>query len=429
MNEDDSDQIAGILMQMGYQPTPEEKDADIIILNTCSVRAKPEQKLRSKLGELKRIKAARPDVLIAVCGCLAQRMGESITKFAPHVDMVIGTAQILRIPEAIEKVRNTHKPISVLDLPNESHPEPHERVSAPPHSPIKAFVPVMYGCNNFCSYCIVPYVRGRERSRPLSEVVEEVKRLADNGCKEVTLLGQNVNSYNGTASFAELLEALNDKTNIQRIRFTTSHPKDLSDDLISAMATLPKVCEHIHLPIQAGDNDVLRAMNRRYSVEQYMERVTLLRKAVPNVALTTDILVGFPGETDEQFENTLKVIEEIRFDAAFMFAFDPIPGTAAANMPNQLPQKVKNERLRQVICLQNRITVEINESLRDSVFEVLVEGRSPKDPFKLTGLTRQNKTVNFSSEIDLTGQIVNVRAVSGKLYGFIGVDNIKTTGE
>jgi len=420
MNEDDSDQISGILMQMGYQPTDEEKNADVIVLNTCSVRAKPEQKVRSKLGELKRLKLARPDILIVVCGCLAQRMGESITKFAPYVDIIIGTAQIPSIPELIEKARISRKPVSALELPDSVHLKPHKRIEAPLRSTLKAFVPVMYGCNNFCTYCIVPYVRGAERSRPLAEILEEVQRLAEKGCKEVTLLGQNVNSYSGGVSFAELLAELDQKTDIQRIRFTTSHPKDLSDELISAIASLPKVCEHIHLPIQAGDNDVLRAMNRGYSVEQYIEKVSALRKAVPDISLTTDILVGFPGETDKQFENTLSTIETIRFDAAFMFAFDAIPGTAAASLPNQLPTNIKHSRLREVIELQNRITVEINESLKGSIFEVLVEGSSPRDSNKLTGLTRQNKTVNFIGEDELSGHFVKVRAVTGKLYGFVG---------
>jgi tRNA-2-methylthio-N6-dimethylallyladenosine synthase len=289
---------------------------------------------------------------------------------------------------------------------------------------LKSFVPVMYGCNNFCAYCVVPYVRGRERSRPLADVVAEVKRLASNGCKEITLLGQNVNSYGATLAenvdFADLLRAVSAVPGIDRIRFTTSHPKDLSDRLIEAMRDLPNVCEHIHLAVQSGDDEVLRRMNRKYTSEHFRERVAALRSAVPDIAITTDFLVGFPGETDEQFESTLRLAEDIRFDAAFMFSYNVIPNTAAEKLEGQLTMKVKNERLGRLIEIQNRITCEINESQVGKIYEVLVEGVSQKDRTRVTGLTRQNKTVNFKGDASLVGKLVNVRASEGHLYGYVG---------
>ncbi|MBI2844367.1 MAG: tRNA (N6-isopentenyl adenosine(37)-C2)-methylthiotransferase MiaB [Armatimonadetes bacterium] len=426
MNEDDSEQIASLLTQMGYQATEDVSEADIIMLNTCSVRAKPEQKVKSKLGELKELKEANPDLIIGLCGCMAQRHGESIRKSAPYVDMVIGTAQIERIPELISEVLRSRQPLTALDLPR----APRDQASVPARtirangSGLKAFVPITYGCDNFCAYCIVPYVRGKERSRSLAEIVSEVRQIAAQGLKEITLLGQNVNSYadpeDPAVDFPALLAALNEVEGLERIRFTTSHPKDLSDRLVTAIATLPKVCEHIHLPIQAGDSDILRRMRRGYSVEHYMDKVAALRLAVPDIAITTDILVGFPGETEQHFANTLRTIEEIRFDAAFMFAFNPIERTAAAALRDQIPAKLKNERLRRVIELQNRITVEKNSAQVGMVFDVLVEGVSPKNPNRLTGLTRQNKTVNFPGSLDMIGHNVPVRVTEGHLYGFAG---------
>lgn len=426
MNEDDSNQIASLLMQMGYQPASDITKADVIMLNTCSVRAKPEQKAKSKIGELRELKEANPDLIIGVCGCMAQRRAGQIRHTFPYVDIIAGTAQIERIPEMIRDVLRSRNPLSSLELPRAAQDDPTLPKRTVRGGPIglKVFVPVMYGCDNFCAYCIVPYVRGKERSRPLDDIVDEVKFLADSGCREVTLLGQNVNSYDAPgghkADFADLLAAVNEVSGLERIRFTTSHPKDLSDKLISAIAGVPKVCEHIHLPIQAGDNDTLKRMKRGYTVEHYMERVETLRTAVPDVAITTDILVGFPGETDEEFRNTLGMIEKIRFDSAFMFAFNAIERTVAATLPGQVPVKVKNARLSQVIETQNRITIEINTEQVGRVFDVLIEGKSPKNPNRMTGLTRQNKTVNFPSPASKTGDTTAVRTTEAFLYGFSG---------
>jgi len=419
MNEDDTEQMASLLLQMGYSPTSTPEEADIALLVTCSVRRKPEEKAKSKLGQLKAIKQKRPHMIIGVCGCMAQRLGETLQKQYPFIDFVLGTAQIHRIPEVLQEVQASRKFVSALDLDGKVPPRT-QRIG----KSIKAFVPVMYGCNNFCTYCVVPYVRGRERSRTVEDIVSEVRELARMGTKEVTLIGQNVNSYGATLNppidFPDLLRAINDIQGIERIRFTTSHPKDMSDRLIEAMRNLEKVCEHIHLPVQSGDNDVLRAMNRNYTVEHYKERVTALRQAIPDIAITTDLLVGFPGETEEQFLNTLRLVEEIRFDSAFMFAFNPIPGTAAAQMPNQVPESIKKERLKKLIEVQNRITCEINSAQTGRVYEVLVEGASPKDPTRLTGLTRQNKTVNFVGVPEMIGSLVDVRITEGHLYGFVG---------
>jgi tRNA-2-methylthio-N6-dimethylallyladenosine synthase len=436
MNEDDSDQIAGLLMGMGLRPAEDVREADVIMLNTCSVRAKPEQKVRSKLGELRALKEAKPELIVGVCGCMAQRAGEAIRRRNAHVDLIVGTAQIERIPEMICEVLSTRRRLSALGLPRAGEDEASlpTRTERAGGRRLKAFVPITYGCDNFCAYCIVPYVRGKERSRPLDEIVQEVTHLGERGCREVTLIGQNVNSYRsserraasgesrhiGPADFAGLLAAVNGVQGIQRIRFTTSHPKDLSDRLIQAMARLPKVCEHIHLPIQSGDNNTLGRMRRGYTLEHYLERVSALRAAVPGAAITTDILVGFPGETDEEFENTLRAIEEIRFDSAFMFAFNPIAGTAAAGFPDQVPAEVGKQRLQRVIELQNQITLEVNAAQVGQTFEVLVEGPSQKDPKRLTGLTRGNKTVNFPGPVELTGSLARVRTTEAHLYGFVG---------
>jgi tRNA-2-methylthio-N6-dimethylallyladenosine synthase len=475
MNEDDSEQIANLLMSMGYSPTQDEREADIAMLVTCSVREKPEEKAKSKLGILREIKANKPDMIIGVCGCMAQRVGEKLRKHRPYLDMVVGTGNIWQIPSLIHQVQTERKFRYALSLP-ELKIDP---LTLPPRidragEALKSFVPVMYGCNNFCAYCVVPYVRGRERSRPVDDIVSEIEKLAANGRKEITLLGQNVNSYNGLSGaggqcqgedmggrgscradsaesgeqmaesgeqlplpsreragvrgdltscrvdFADLLQAVSAVPGIERIRFTTSHPKDLSDRLIEAMRDLPNVCEHIHLAVQSGDDEVLRRMNRKYTSAHFKERVMALRKAVPDIAITTDFLVGFPGETDEQFENTLRLAEEVRFDAAFMFAYNVIPNTAAENLDGQLTKKVKNARLGRLIEIQNRITCEINESQIGNIYEVLVEGVSTKDKTRVTGLTRQNKTVNLKGDVGLIGKLVDVRATEGHLYGYVG---------
>ncbi|HUV04229.1 MAG TPA: MiaB/RimO family radical SAM methylthiotransferase [Armatimonadota bacterium] len=454
MNDDDSLQMANLLEQMGCRQTSEESDADIILLNTCSVRAKPEEKVRSKLGELRLLKQKKRDLVIGVCGCMAQLDSEEFLRRTPFVDLVMGTACIHELPMLIQRIRRSGGRIAALDLPerNGSSVIAHTlRVVG--KVGLRMFVPIMYGCNNFCAYCVVPYARGPERSRPPEEIVAEVTELVSHGCKEVTLVGQNVNSYGEgkrpqTADgrlqrvdhppvdehpqitrhsslvpphdFAGLVERLNAVAGLERIRFTTSHPKDLSDRLIEAIAGLPKVCEHLHLPLQAGDDGILRRMRRGYTAAHYMALVDRLRERVPGISLTADMMVGFPGETEEQFRNTLKVLETIRFDGAFMFAFNPRAGTAAAEMDGQVDGPTKMRRLYELIELQNRITLEKNQAEVGRLFEVLVEGPSEKDPSRMSGRTRTNKTVNFPDGAQLSGQLVAVRAETAHPWGFTG---------
>jgi tRNA-2-methylthio-N6-dimethylallyladenosine synthase len=438
MNVDDSDQIKNLLEADGMVEAADPADADVIMLNTCSVRQKPEDKVFSKLGELAELKRARPGMTIGVTGCMAQRAGAEIAKRAPHIDLIAGTAQLERIPEMVRTRKSLLETrqaqpnkagdvLIQLQLPRKKQesqlylPE-RKRVTT---GKLKSFVSIMYGCDKFCAFCIVPLTRGKERSRPAADIVAEVEHLAAHGTKEVTLLGQTVNSYGlkgleATCSFAELLRRVDAVPGIERVRFTSPYPKDFTDDVIEAMASLPSVCEQVHLPVQVGDDVLLKRMHRGYTLDEYREIVRKLRAAMPDIVITTDLMLGFPGETDEQFENTMRFVEEIRFDAAFMFAYSPRDPTQAAKLPDQLPQKVKTGRLDQLIALQNGITVEINrqQAAEGRVFEALVECRSPKDPEMWQGQTRGGKTVHFPAGRDLTGQFVRVRALEGHLWGF-----------
>ncbi len=433
MNVADSDRMEALLQEAGYTPAESEDQADVILINTCSVRAKPEDKVWSKLGELRRLKERKPHLTVGVCGCMAQRVGEELQHHSPGVvDLVIGTGNVERIVELIEQTRNTRHPLVALELPKTRQ----EALSWTPRGSrlgaqvkLKEFVPIIEGCDKFCTFCIVPYTRGRERSRPMEDILADVEYLAAHGCKEIILLGQTVNAY-GMAEdgghrkarphFAYLLERLNEVPGIERIRFTSSHPADFREEMIEAVAHLPKVCEWIHLPFQAGDNEILKRMWRNYTREEYLDLIHRIRQRIPQVALTTDIIVGFPGETEEQFQRTLDLVREVRFDSAFMFAFSPRPGTPAASFPDQVPREVKRDRLHRLIELQNQITLEINQSQVGQVFEVLVEGSSPKTPELLTGLTRTNKTVNFPGSKDLIGRLVWVKAVEAHPWGFMG---------
>jgi len=427
MNDDDSAQMAAMLELMGYERSAIET-ADVILLNTCSVRAKPEQKAYSKLGELREVKLSRPDIIIGVCGCMAQKEAPEIRRRAPFVDMVIGTSQIDRLPALIERIRLERKPIVETDLPSRktrSEKYTPVRVVSGVEPKLKAFVSISYGCDKFCTFCIVPITRGKERSRPASDIVEEVERLASLGVREITLLGQTVNSYgkflDEACTFAQLLARLSAIEGIERIRFTSPYPKDFSDDVIEAIALLPNVMPQVHMPVQVGDDELLSRMHRGYTLDQYRLVVQKLRTAVPDLALTTDLMLGFPGETEKQFENTMEFVREVRFDSAFMFAYSPREGTKAALYDDQVPREEKVRRLEALIALQNRITVEVNDSQIGCVYPVLVERISPKDPQKWTGLTPQGKTMNFpAGRRDIQGKIVAVRAASAHLWGYTG---------
>lgn len=426
MNVEDSEQIGLYLQGIGFVPADSLADAQIVLLNTCSVRKKPEDKAFSLLGELALIRPSRPDRVIGVCGCMAQLRHDEIRRRAPFVDFVVGTAQISSIPGLVEEAIQSRKFRSRMALPERKGSVvtdiPLRHVDRT--TKLKAFVPIQYGCDKFCTFCIVPTTRGRERSRPTEDIVQEVRRLAELGTKEVTLLGQTVNSYGknlaeGRVPFSRLLRLLGGISGLERIRYTSPYPRDFKDDLIETIRDSPKVMEHCHMPLQSGANDVLRSMKRLYTIESFSEIVSKLRAAVPGIGLTTDIIVGFPGETDEQFERTLQVMRDIRFDGAYMFIYSPRPGTPSADM-EQVPLAVRKERMLRLQRVQEAITCEINESCVGKVFEVLVEGPSPKNPAMLKGYSREFRMVHFEGSAELKGRLVAVEVTKGYLWGIAG---------
>lgn len=419
MNEHDSERMTGILEARGCSVS-NVGDADMIILNTCSIREKAEQKFYSELGRLRLLKAERPGLKIAVAGCIAQQEGANLFSRAPHVDMVFGPSDIAKLSDIVEK--GLSRPVPVIDTAGDlQYHLKHMPVARADR--LKAWVSIMYGCDNFCTYCVVPYLRGRERSRPHEDIVNEVRDLSCNGYKEVTLLGQNVNSYGrgleSNMDFPELLKMVNDDTAIERIRFVTSHPRDLSEKLMNAIRNLPKVCESLHLPVQSGADAILKAMNRQYTHEGYLDKVKKLRQAVPDIALTTDIIVGFPGETEYDFEMTVRLLETATFDGIFAFKYSKRPGTAALRLPDHVSEEVKERRLAQVLALQKVITWENNKKQVNTVKEVLVDGHSKKGG-KLTGRTRGNKVVNVEGPSDRIGSLVQVKITAAGANSLTG---------
>ncbi len=413
MNDLDSQKMYSSLDGLGYSETADTENADVIILNTCSVRKKAEEKALSNLGRLKFLKKRKPGITIIVTGCVAQQEGEALIAKMPYIDAVIGTHQLHRIPEVVENVRKSHSQeiqtafsgfIPSLELiPDKSFIRPGHR----------AYINIMQGCDNYCSYCIVPYVRGREISRGWKNVIDEVMIHADRSVKEIFLLGQNVNSYAGGISFGALLKKIAEVDGITRIRFTTSHPKDVSPELIECFASLDKLCSHIHLPFQSGSDKVLKAMNRNYTFVSYLRLVSELRKARPDIAFSADTMVGFSRETDEDFKRTLDLIEAVRFDVLYSFKYSPRPGTKAAGIEDDVPLEIKKERLSILQTLQNRITLEINRSRAGQVFEVLVDGSSQKNLKQIFGRTTHNTIVNFEGPLSLTGHEALVRITRG----------------
>ena len=412
MNENDSERLSGMLSEMGYIETDNTNESDVIIYNTCCVRENAELKVYGHLGALKKLKEERPDMVIAVCGCMMQQkeVVEHIKKKYRHVDLIFGTHNLYKFPELLYNALNSEE--NIIDI-WETTGAVAEGMPIQRKSKHKAFVTVMYGCNNFCSYCIVPYVRGRERSRSIEDIVDEVRHLGQDGCKEITLLGQNVNSYGkdlpGDLSFAKLLIELNKVEGIERIRFMTSHPKDLTEELIYAMRDCEKVCEHLHLPIQAGSTRILAEMNRKYTKEQYIELADRVKEIIPGIAMTTDIIVGFPGESDEDFQETINIMERVRFDSAFTFLYSKRTGTPAANNPNQVSEEDKKKRFDRLLEVQNRISKEINDEYLGKEVEVLVEGPSRNVETIFTGRTRTGKIVNFKGTEEMVGQLVKVK--------------------
>lgn len=423
MNEHDTEVMAGILTDMDYEPTNDTADADIILLNTCAIRENAENKVFGEIGHLKPLKTEKPDLLLGVCGCMSQEESvvNKILQKHQHVDMVFGTHNIHRLPYIIKNAM-FQKEMVVEVWSKEG--DVIENLPKVRNGNIKGWVNIMYGCDKFCTYCIVPYTRGKERSRRPEDIIDEVRHLARNGYKEITLLGQNVNAYGKDLEginygLGDLMDELR-KIDIPRIRFTTSHPRDFDDRLIEVLAKGGNLVDHIHLPVQSGSSEVLKLMSRKYTREQYLELVRKIKEAMPDVSLTTDIIVGFPNETEEQFEETLSLVKEVEYDSAYTFIYSPREGTPAANMKDNVPMEVKKERLQRLNNLVNEISAKKNLSYQDKVVEVLVEGVSKKDPNVLSGYTRKNKLVNFKGSKALIGQLVLVNITEAKTWSLNG---------
>lgn len=429
MNEHDSENIAGMLENMGYIKNEERNSADVAIINTCSIRENADKRFFGTLGQLKKVKENNPEFVVAVCGCMMQQQHivDKIKKTYPWVDLVFGTHNIHEFPKLLDNVVSEHeKIIDVWDTAGDIiEGLPTKRVYN-----FKSYVNITYGCNNFCTYCIVPYTRGRERSRKPTDIIGEIKKLVKSGVKEVTLLGQNVNSYgknsdfrelfSDNVDFADLIMEIDRSTGIKRLKFMTSHPKDLSDKLIATYGMANSLCNSIHLPVQSGSSEVLKRMNRRYSREDYMTLIKKLRKVSPDIAITTDIIVGFPGESEENFMETMDLVEKVRFDSAFTFLYSIRKGTPAAEYENQIPEKIKHERFNMLVERMNQITMEINRTYVGKEELVLVEGESKRNSMFQTGRTSSGKIVNFRAGRDLKGEIVAVKIVESNTFSLIG---------
>lgn len=426
MNVHDSEKLAGMLLRMGYQWTAHEEDADLILYNTCCVREHAELKVYGNIGALKELKSKKPHLMIGICGCMMQQkeVSDFIQKRFPYVDIIFGTHNLHLFPiflyHAIVSGQNIIK--IQEDEGDVIEGLPIERAEG-----VSAWVTIMYGCENYCTYCIVPYVRGRERSRHPDVILKEIEGLVDAGYKEITLLGQNINSYgiglhDVQVNFSYLLREINKIENLYRIRFMTSHPKDLSDDLIIAISECQKVCNQLHLPIQSGSNTILEKMNRRYTREFYIDLIHRIRSYNPNISISTDIIVGFPGESEDDFTDTLDLLKTVQFDSAYTFIYSKRSGTPAAAMQNQIEYQVKKERLLQINALQGTISLTINQQYMDQTFDVLVESVSKKHVSVLTGRTESGKIVNIQGDMALIGKLVKVKITKSKSWSLEGVE-------
>lgn len=407
MNAHDSEKIAGMLERMGMCQATERDEADLVLYNTCCVRENAERRALGNVGWLKELKKVKPELMIVVCGCMVQQQGmaQKLMKRYPFVDIAIGTHDLAALPDMLRGLLDGRgHALKVSDIDGIVV----EGLPVKRTNPYHAYVTIMYGCNNFCSYCIVPYVRGRERSRLPEDILSEVRQLKESGVKEIMLLGQNVNSYaGGGMDFAQLLSEV-DKIGIERVRFMTSHPKDLSDALIDVMANSRHICRQLHLPVQHGSDRILDAMNRRYTYEHYMELVGKLRAAMPDIGLSTDLIVGFPGETDEDFRRTIELVKNVRYDSAYTFIYSPRQGTVAADMPDQVPDEVARERIHELIAVQEQITSEVYSAQVGRRERVLVEGVSARRDTEITGRTERGITVNFAGDAAMIGSTVDV---------------------
>ena len=415
MNAHDSEKLAGMLQEMGMTEAESRETADFVIFNTCCVRDNAQRRALGNVTWLKELKKTRPEMMVAVCGCMMQQkgMGEQILRQYPFVDVAFGTHNLYRFAQLmLQAVKNRRRVVEVIQEDEGSIPEDLPVRRSSPHH---AYITIMYGCNNFCSYCIVPYVRGRERSRASARIIEEARQLKEEGVKEIMLLGQNVNSYGldveGELSFAQLLAKL-DEVGIERIRFMTSHPKDISDELIDVIAKSKHICHALHLPVQHGSSRVLASMNRKYTREQYLARVAEIRAKIPDMSLTTDLIVGYPGETEEEFEETCSLVGEVGYDSAFTFIYSPRIGTRAADMPDQIPEEVSSRRIQKLIAIQKENTRRNYAGYIGQVHSVLVEEASKRDEHQMAGKDEYNITVNFPGSKDLIGRIVRVRITS-----------------
>jgi len=446
MNAHDSEIIAGMLRQRGYKIIDSLDNADIVLFNTCSVRQHAEARVWGKVGELKKLKAQSAKLKIGIIGCMAQNYKEKIFERLPHVDLVCGATNMYDLPDLLKNLNNSDKKVLAV---NKSQRDPRKKIDiSKRENSVKAFVSIVEGCDNYCSYCIVPYVRGPEVSRPVNVIVDEIKRLVDDGVKEVMLLGQNVNSYKSTVDspqltdnkkqftvyssqftgdsknkkndFVKLLEKLNKIEGLERIRFMTSHPKDADEDLFKAISGLPRVCEHLHLPVQSGSSRILGLMNRGYTREDYFKKIESLKKTVKDCAITTDIIVGFPTETEKDFNETIKLMKEVEFDSAFIFKYSPRNRTKAALLKDDVEYEIKQERNQILLQLQGDISKKKNEALVGRTLEVLIEDVNKKNKAEFVGHSRQDKLVIFKKNKHSLGKLVNVRISSSTNHTLIG---------
>ncbi|KZR59392.1 tRNA (N6-isopentenyl adenosine(37)-C2)-methylthiotransferase MiaB [Pseudobacillus badius] len=423
MNEHDTEVMAGIFMALGYEATDTVEDANVILLNTCAIRENAENKVFGELGHLKHLKQQRPDLLLGVCGCMSQEESvvNKILKTYNHVDMIFGTHNIHRLPEILKDAYMSKE--MVVEVWSKEG-DVVENLPKVRRGNIKAWVNIMYGCDKFCTYCIVPYTRGKERSRRPEDIIQEVRHLAAQGYQEITLLGQNVNAYG--KDFEDMNYGLGDlmdeirKIDIPRVRFTTSHPRDFDDHLIEVLAKKGNLMDHIHLPVQSGSTDVLKIMARKYTREQFLELVRKIKAAIPDVALTTDIIVGYPNETEEQFEETISLYREVGFESAYTFIYSPREGTPAAKMKDNVPMEVKKERLQRLNAVVNELSAEAMKKYQGQTVPVLVEGESKNNPEILAGYTNKNKLVNFKGPKTAIGKIVNVKITEAKTWSLNG---------
>ncbi len=422
MNVYDSERMKALLKGCGYLPSERAEDAEIIIVNTCSIRHKAEQKAFSELGRYRKLKEGNQKLIIAVGGCIAQGQSQEIFRRAPQVDLVFGTRNINRLPEFIRAVEETGERMADV-IPEAGYIDSLDESPLPPPPAVSAFVTIMQGCDNYCAFCVVPYLRGREESRKPAAIVAEIRALVDLGLKEVTLLGQNVNSYGkkeGGGGFRSLLEEIDKIPGLSRIRFTTSHPRDLSDELIDLFGSMAKLCNHIHLPVQSGSDRILALMNRGYLRDDYRTLVDKLRKKSPDVSITSDIIVGFPGETEQDFSATLDLMEQVRFDGAFSFKYSERKGTKAAVLPGKVDEAIRKARLQILQSLQEKHTLEKNQSWVGRRVEVLVERVNENNMADLTGRTSENRIVNFPGSPQLTGTLVEVTITRAYLHSLRG---------